>query len=155
VTERLSHDDAMMQAAAVFARRSLCFRSRVGAVACASDRRLVSVGWNAPPAGVDTGGRGCELWCPRGAGLSHKPGYADCFAIHAEANALIHAERGELIGGTMYLTRVPCSPCAKQIAAAGVTRVVCGVDDGGVFHRPQEVVEILLACGVAVEEYGG
>jgi dCMP deaminase len=153
--DRLSHDDACMQAAEVFALRSLCYRSRVGAVACASDRRLVSVGWNAPPAGVETASRDCSSWCPRGAGLSHKPGYSDCLAVHAEANALIHAERGELVGGTLYLTRVPCAPCAKQIAAAGIVRLVCGADDGGVFHRPDEIIEILRACGVSVEEYGG
>lgn len=155
MTDRLSHDDAMVRVAEVVALRSLCYRSRVGAVACAADRRLVSVGWNAPPAGVDTAGRNCALWCPRGAGLSHKPGYSDCLAIHAEANALIHAERGELIGGTMYVTRVPCAPCAKQVAAAGIVRVVCGLDEGGVFHRPEEVVGMLESCGVSVEEYGG
>jgi dCMP deaminase len=153
--DRLSHDDAMMRTAETFSLRSLCYRSRVGAVACAEDRRLVSVGWNAPPAGVDTAGRGCVLWCPRGAGLSHKPGYADCLAIHAEANALIHAERGELVGGTIYVTRVPCAPCSKQVAAAGIVRVVYGQDDGGVYHRPEEVLEMLVTCGVKVEAYGG
>lgn len=153
--DRLTHDDAMFQIAEVVSRRSLCYRSRVGAVACAADRRLVAVGWNAPPAGVETGGRGCQLWCPRGAGLSHKPGYGDCSAIHAEANVLIHAERGELAGGTMYVTRVPCHPCSKQVAAAGIVRVVCGEDDGGVFHRPDEVLEMLASFGVDVEVYGG
>jgi dCMP deaminase len=153
--DRLSHDDCMMQVAETVALRSLCYRSRVGAVACSDSRRLVSVGWNAPPAGVDTAGRSCVGWCPRGAGLSHKPGYGDCSAIHAEANALIHAERGELVGGTLYVTRVPCHPCSKQVAAAGIVRVVCGADDGGVYHRPDEVVEMLESFGVAVEVYGG
>jgi dCMP deaminase len=155
VVDRLSHDDAMMRIADVVSLRSLCYRSRVGAVVCSSDRRLVAVGWNAPPAGLATEGRSCALWCPRGAGLSHRPGYSDCNAVHAEANALIHAERGELVGGTAYVTRVPCAPCCKQIAAAGIVRVVCGEDEGGKFHRPEETFTMLETFGVAAEVYGG
>jgi dCMP deaminase len=155
MADRLTHDEAMVQIAEVMAQRSLCYRSRVGAVACSAERRLVSVGWNAPPAGLETAGRGCQAWCPRGAGLSHKPGYADCNAVHAEPNALLHAERGELIGGTLYITRVPCAPCAKQIAASGILRVVCGPDEGGVFHRPEEIAAMLEAFGVTFEVYGG
>lgn len=145
----------MMRIAEVVSLRSLCYRSRVGAVACASDRRLVSVGWNAAPTSLDTGGRSCALWCPRGMGLSHKPGYGDCLAVHAEANALLHAERGELVGGTLFVSRVPCAPCAKQVAASGVARLVCGPDDGGVFHRPADVFEMMEALGVEAVMYGG
>ncbi len=150
---RLSHDDLMMRIAESVSLRSLCYRSRVGAVACAADRRLVSVGWNSPPAGVETLAQACDSWCPRGMGLSHKPGYADCLAVHAEPNAIIYAERGELIGGTMFVTRAPCAPCAKQIAVAGIVRLVCGRDEGGVYHRPGDVFEMLEACGVSVETY--
>lgn len=155
VVDRLGHDDAMIMIAEIVSQRSLCYRSRVGAVVCDSSRRLVAVGWNAPPAGLETAGRSCAFWCPRGAGLSHKPGYADCNAVHAEANALIHAERGELVGGTAYVTRVPCAPCAKQIAAAGILRVVCGADEGGKYHDPVGIFEMLEAFGVKAEIYGG
>lgn len=144
-----------MAIAEIVAQRSLCYRSRVGAVACSSDRRLVSVGWNAAPAGLETASRGCQMWCPRGAGLSHKPGYADCSAVHSEVNCLLHAERGELIGGTMYLTRVPCSACAKHIAASGIIRIVALPDDGGVYHRPEETIAMLETFGVSLEVYDG
>jgi dCMP deaminase len=151
--DRLSHDDLMMGVARLAAQRSLCYRSQVGAAVCSEDRRLVAIGWNAAPAGVDTDGKICAMWCPRGAGLSHKPAHADCLALHAEPNALIHAERGELIGGAIYVTRVPCFACARSIAGAGIARVVCGPDDGGLFHRPDEVAEMLEVCGVKVEAY--
>lgn len=153
--DRLSHDDFVMQVAKLAGLRSLCYRAQVGAVACAADRRIVSVGWNGPPGGVETHGMHCQAWCPRGAGLSHKPGYADCTALHAEANCLLHAERGELAGGSMAVSRVPCAPCAKQIAGAGIVRVLVGQDEGGVFHRPEEVFEMLATCGVEVAVYGG
>jgi dCMP deaminase len=153
--DRLGHDDMMMGIAELAAQRSLCYRSRVGAAACDRDRRLVAVGWNAAPAGVETDGRSCFMWCPRGAGLTERrPAHADCLALHAETNALIHAERGELIGGSLYVTRVPCIACARQIAAAGVARLVVGPDEGGVFHRPDEVIGMLDMCGVEVVQYG-
>jgi hypothetical protein len=41
------------------------------------------------------------------------------------------------------------------VAAAGVARVVCGLDEGGVFHRPEDVIEMLESFGVKVEAYGG
>lgn len=154
LADRLQHEDFAMRVALLAAERSLCYRSQVGAAAFASDRRLVSVGWNGPPAGVDHGGESCNSWCPRGGGHSHKPAHADCLALHAEQNALVHAERGELIGGTLYVTRVPCAPCAREIAGAGIARVVCGPDEGGVFHRPEEVIELLGLCGVEVTPYG-
>jgi dCMP deaminase len=153
--DRLSHDDLMMGIARLAAQRSRCYRSQVGAAVCASDRRLVAIGWNAAPAGIETTGRSCASWCPRGMGLSHKPGHVDCLSLLAEPNAIIHAERGELIGGTIYVTRVPCFACARGIAGAGISRVVCGPDDGGLWHRPDEVAEMLEACKVTVEAYDG
>lgn len=144
-----------MTTALVYSERSLCSRAQVGAVACDSERRVVAVGWNSPPAGVETGGRTCEAWCPRGAGISHRPGYSDCTTVHAELNALLYADRGELRGGTVYVTRVPCAACAKAIAAAGVARIVVMEDEGGVYHRPEEVFELMRLAGVEVEVYGG
>jgi dCMP deaminase len=135
--------------------RSLCYRSKTGAVLVASDKRIVSYGYNGPPAGVDTGGSNCSMWCPRGMGLSHRPGYADCKALHGEMNALLHADRGELLGGAAYVTRCPCAACAKSLAGAGIVRVVYGPDPGGTYHRPGEVVELMEAFGVEMEAYGG
>lgn len=154
LAERLSHDDLMMGVAHLAAKRSLCYRSQVGAAVCSADRRLVAIGWNAAPPGIETAGRVCAMWCPRGMGLSHKPAHADCLALHAEPNAIIHAERGELIGGTIYVTRVPCFACARGIAGAGIARAVLEPDEGGLFHRPGEVVEMLETCGVEVQAYG-
>lgn len=45
-------------------------------------------------------------------------------AIHAEANALLHCDREDLFGATLYITREPCYLCSNLIRAAGVSRVV-------------------------------
>lgn len=45
-------------------------------------------------------------------------------------------------------------PCAKEVVGAGIVRAVFGEDDGGVFHRPEEVADFLEMCGVQVVRYG-
>jgi dCMP deaminase len=126
------------------ANRSDCTRSRVGAVITDRYHRIMATGYTGAPAGQP----GCLAGaCPRGrhylgtsvlavcggCGLdwpcpdSPKPGsgtYEDCISVHAEANAIIYAGRDRCIGGTIYVTREPCSWCGKMIAAAGITRIV-------------------------------
>lgn len=96
-----------------------CTRSLVGAVIVV-DNRIVATGFNGAPAGWQsclTGG------CPRGRlGYDKLPALSDydsCVALHAEANALLHAGR-EVRGGTVYITRPPCPACIKLMHGAGI-----------------------------------
>lgn len=154
LVERISKDDYFMRVAELTAQRSLCWRSQVGTTLVTASGRIASVGYNGPPSGLKTEGLDCSAWCPRGMGLSHKPGYVDCNSGHSESNALVYAERGELLGGTAYVTRAPCAPCAKALAASGIIRIVYGPDEGGVYHKPEEVVELLALCDVEMIQYG-
>jgi diaminohydroxyphosphoribosylaminopyrimidine deaminase/5-amino-6-(5-phosphoribosylamino)uracil reductase len=74
---------------------------------------------------------------------------------HAEAHALVRAG-ARARGQTMYVTLEPCShhgrtpPCADAIAAAGMRRVVCAIED----PNPEisgRGLAVLRAAGVAVE----
>lgn len=103
--------------------RSGCVRSKVGA-AVVKDNRVRSLGYNDAPAGLP----GCEA-CPRrqsfvepGSDYDYGPG--QCHAIHAEANALLHCNREDLIDATLYITREPCVSCMKLIMGSGVAEVV-------------------------------
>lgn len=103
--------------------RSDCERRKVGAVVV-KDRRVRSTGYNGAPAGKP----GCES-CPRRtsevrSGSSYDTGPGTCVAIHAEANALLYADREDLIGSTLYITCAPCDGCRKLIQATGIVRVV-------------------------------
>lgn len=103
--------------------RSDCIRRQVGAVVV-QDRRVRGTGYNGSPAGEP----GCES-CPRRTstvppGASYDTGPGACVAVHAEANALLHTDRADLIGATLYLTDPPCDGCTKLIAGAGIKRVV-------------------------------
>ena len=99
--------------------RSDCERDQVGAV-IVKDRRIRATGYNGAPAGNP----GC-FSCPRRlSGVTPGSSYDNCVAIHAEANALLHCDREDLIDATIYITRAPCISCAKLIAGSGVSNVV-------------------------------
>lgn len=118
-------DEYFLIIARAAATRSDCERSKVGAVVV-KDRRVRATGYNGAPAGKP----GCAT-CPRRLSnavpgeSSYSSGATRCVAVHAEANALIHCDRSDLIGATVYVTREPCVDCTKLLQAAGVERVVC------------------------------
>lgn len=109
---RISREQMFMRIAHVVAERSTCFRLNVGAVIVANNR-IVSIGYNGQPAGVDH----CTGMC--------RPGC--CKTIHAEQNALDHlpltltpAQTRE--GLHMYVTDSPCAACAMEIGEANFIR---------------------------------
>jgi diaminohydroxyphosphoribosylaminopyrimidine deaminase/5-amino-6-(5-phosphoribosylamino)uracil reductase len=94
---------------------------------------------------VTTGGQLAE-------GATQPPG-----GPHAEATAVAAAERAglDLTGATAYVTLEPCShhgrtpPCADALVAAGVARVVIGIDDPDPLVGGQGIAR-LRAGGVEV-----
>lgn len=109
--------------ACVVATRADCERRQVGAV-IVKKNRIVATGYNGAPAKQP----GCKT-CPRRLsgvepGSSYDTGSGACVAIHAEANALLYADRDKTEGATLYVTHDPCDGCAKLIAGAGISRVV-------------------------------
>ena len=83
--------------------------TKVGAVIVDRRKRIVSVGFNGFPAGVDDTIVSREQKILR--------------AIHAEANAILFAQR-DLAGCTIFVTHPPCAQCAALIVQCGITRVV-------------------------------
>jgi len=110
---RPSFDELFMREAYEIARRSTCLRRRVGAV-IALGNRSIAAGYNAPPMGF----KHCEeVGCVRE--REHVPSGERaelCRAIHAEENALLQLVRHgpSPVGGTLYTTTYPCTPCAKS-----------------------------------------
>ena len=83
--------------------------TKVGAVLVDSKHRVISLGFNGYPRGVDD----AEL--PRERKLLR--------TIHAEENAILFAQ-GSLEGSTAYVTHHPCAGCAAKLVQKGVARVV-------------------------------
>lgn len=94
--------------------RATCERNQVGAVVASEDgRHIHGYGYNGNEAG---GTNGCDR--PNEVG--------SCGCVHAEANALLSAERTR--GAVLYTTTAPCEACAKLIVNAGIVRVLYAAD---------------------------
>jgi dCMP deaminase len=145
-TGRPDWDAVWLGVSGLLAARSLC-DGGAGAVAVAADNRVAFPGYAGPPSAEQTAGvRSCTQFCERHRKpvADRDPGYQDCQSIHAEQNALIHADRTLIAGGSFYVSRPPCWTCEKMIRNSGVRRYVFPVTDGGITYRR----EILTGRGV-------
>ena len=116
-SKRPTKDEYFMWLAVIVATRSTCDRLHVGCVIVDSSGHILSTGYNGSAPGTDH--------CSDKGHLILK---GSCVrTIHAEQNAVGHAANvgTSLRGATAYTTNHPCIQCAKLLAAAGITRVVC------------------------------
>lgn len=92
--------------------------TQVGAVIVDVKRRVLAVGYNGFPRGVEDDPRTLA---------DRDQKYS--LTVHAEMNAILNSGAfSRLEGSTLYSTLFPCNECAKAIVQAGVYRVVT--------HRP-------------------
>ena len=132
--ERTSKENYYLDIAEVVLERGTCIRRNFGAVIVKNDQ-IISSGYSGAPRGR----RNCtdvsrcmrkELNIPRG------ERYELCRSVHAEANAIIHASRDEMLGSRLYLVgkealskeyvnnASPCAMCRRLIINAGIGSVV-------------------------------
>ena len=132
--ERRDKVNYYLDLADVVSKRGTCLRRHYGAVIVKNDE-VIATGY----AGAPRGRKNCsdlgrcirqELEIPRG------ERYELCRSVHAEANAIISAEREKMIGSTLYLSgrevstgqyiknSSSCSMCKKLIINAGIEKVV-------------------------------
>lgn len=76
--------------------------------------------------------------------------YSNCVSVHAEANALIFADRRTYTGGTIYITNPCCFDCAKLVANSGVSRVVWIESDADRHADTSTPASFLRDCGLEV-----
>lgn len=131
---RPSKDEYYLNIAAQVAERGTCLRRRFGAV-IVKDDQIISTGYVGAPRGTLNC---CDLGhCPREeAQIPPGERYELCRSVHAEANAIIHADRLNMLGATLYLTCVdaktgeytphtrPCRMCTRFIINAGIAKVI-------------------------------
>ncbi|PCH64860.1 MAG: cytidine deaminase [Bacteroidetes bacterium] len=147
---RPSFDDIYMDLAANLSKRSHCVKIKVGAV-IAKDTRIVSLGYNGPPAGTHN----CdEKWPVEGCPRSSKGSCS--LALHAEENAVLYAAKNKvsLEGAALYITLSPCLPCARMIFTTGIKKVYYQksyAEYKGISN--EEGIEFLKRFGVKVMKY--
>lgn len=142
---RPTWDEWGLGIARAVATRADCSRRQVGAVVLNSQHRVQATGFNGAPPGRT----GCLAGgCPRGLLDTAEPyssydsGPGLCISNHAEVNALLHADRSKVEGGTLYVTDKPCVGCARIIANSGVSRVVWP----GMITSPASLLQNYLAA---------
>lgn len=112
---RPSADTYFLRMAKLVATRSTCLSRQVGCVIVDNRRHVVATGYNGPPAGFDH--------CTQCNRTSSGCGLDDCYAIHAEMNALLQCPDVYSIS-TIYCTDSPCIHCLKLLANTSCTRIV-------------------------------
>ena len=133
--QRMSKDKYYLNIADAVLDRSTCLRRKYG--------EILSTGYNGAPRGrVNCSELGyCnreQLKVPRG------ERYELCRSVHAEANAIISAQRRDMVGATIYLVgrdarsgellhdTTSCAMCRRMIINSGITRVVNRIGDDGI-----------------------
>jgi dCMP deaminase len=131
---RPSKNEYYLNIASQVAERGTCLRRKFGAV-IVKDDQIISTGYVGAPRGTINC---CDIGqCPREV-AQIPPGerYELCRSVHAETNAIIHADRLSMMGATLYLACIdaktgeftpntrPCRMCTRTIINAGIAKVI-------------------------------
>ena len=144
----LSWEEYFMGIAILSAQRSKDPSTQVGACIVDSNNKVVSIGYNGMPRGVDDG------TIPWGHGEGVESKYL--YVCHAEFNAILNTRDGSALNGCrIYVTLFPCNECAKAIVQTGIKEIIY-LDDK--YHDHVEEVasrKILDMAGVKYRKYTG
>ena len=137
-----------MGIALLSSKRSKDPNTKVGACIVDDDHKVVSIGYNGMPKGLDES----QLSWNKNDGLDSKYWYV----CHAEFNAILNTRNGSSLKGCiLYVTLFPCNECAKAIVQTGIKKIVY-LDDK--YHDTlftQASRKMLQLAGVELEEYKG
>lgn len=113
----ISWDEYFMGIAKLSGKRSKDPSSQVGACIVDNNKRIVSIGYNGFPNGID------DDICPwerEGSFLETKYAYV----CHSEVNAILNSKTPNLDNCSIYVTLFPCNECAKIIIQSGIKKVI-------------------------------
>lgn len=136
----LKWDTRFMELAEHISRWSKDPSTQVGSV-ITQKRRIVSVGYNGFPEGVNDN----ELLL-----ADRVEKYPRM--IHSELNAILNAKRS-VEDCTLYCTHTPCDDCAKAIITAGISRIVCKSPNKKTLYQYDVGISIMKKLGIFNEYY--
>lgn len=134
MSDRRSKINYYLDIAEAVTLRGTCLRKKFGAI-IVKDDVIISTGYNGAP-------RGRQNCCDIGTCLRDEMNiprgerYELCRSVHAEANAIIAAQRDRMLGADLYMTCVDaktnqlvggttsCQMCKRLIINAGIERVI-------------------------------
>jgi dCMP deaminase len=132
-TSRPSFEEIYLKLAESLASRATCKRLKVGTVITSTDfRKVLAVGYNGNASGLPN----C---CDR-----DEPG--NCGCLHSEENAVINCDSPRYIDKYVFVTHLPCAPCAKRLINLGnVRKVYYGSD-----YRTRDSLALFAHVGIEV-----
>ena len=142
----ISWDAYFMGLAILSAERSKDPNTQVGACIVNEDKRIVSVGYNGAPNGLndDTDMK----WDREGDMLDTKYAYV----CHYELNAILNS-KANLKDCTLYVTLFPCNECAKAIVQTGIKKVIYLSDKYNGTDGNKVAKYIFDKCNIEYVEY--
>ncbi len=146
--DNISWDEYFMGIASFSALRSKDPYTKVGACIVDNDNKVVSIGYNGMPTGLDEE----KLSWNRGVDLDSKYLYV----CHAEFNAILNARDGSALKGCrLYVTLFPCNECAKACIQVGIKEVVFLDNKYENTISIQSSRKLLQLAGIKIRQYTG
>ncbi len=144
----ISFEEYFMGIAILSAKRSKDPSTQVGSCIVSEDNRILSIGYNGTPNGIDDNN---FTWEREGNFLDTKYPYV----IHSEINSIVNfrGNSRELENATMYVTLFPCNECAKMIIQSGIKKVIYLSDKYKETEGTIASKRLFDSCGVKYEEY--
>ena len=142
----ITWDEYFMGIAHLSRERSKDPNTRVGACIVDDNHRILSIGYNGTPNGIDDN----EFpWAREGKPLETKYLYV----CHGELNAIMNCKGRELNGCTIYVTLFPCNECTKLIIQSGIQRLVYDDDKYADTDSVIASKKMLEMAGIVYEKY--
>ena len=149
--DRVDKTNYYLDIAETISERGTCLRNNYGSVIVKNDE-IISTGYSGAPRGrkncLDLG------FCIRSQKTELSgAGYEHCRSVHSEQNAIISANRRDMMGATLYLVCInkrngeyvkdnyPCTLCKRMIINAGIEKIVMRDDKEN--YRVKEVANWL------------
>lgn len=148
VKSNISWDEYFMGIAVLSAFRSKDPSTKVGACIVDQNHKVVSIGYNGMPRGVDE----TQVSWEKGDGLDSKYLYV----CHAEFNAILNTRNNSALEGcSIYVTLFPCNECAKAIIQTGIKELVYADNKYEHTTETQASLKMLKMAGVTIRKFEG
>lgn len=123
---KLPDEELGLKMASLVSEQAQCTRRKVGAVIFDDLGDIASTGFNhsAFRSLSCVSGDCVRAYSTVEPGSDYDSGPGFCIAVHAEADAILKADRNRIKFGIMYVTNEPCGGCQKLISASGINRVI-------------------------------
>lgn len=148
IKANINWDEYFMGIAILSSLRSKDPNTKVGACIVDKDHKVVSIGYNGMPTGVDED----KISWNKGDGLDSKYLYV----CHAEFNAILNTRNGSALNGcSIYVTLFPCNECAKAIIQTGIKEVIYLDNKYENSVETQASLKMLSLAGIKIRKYDG